>query len=367
MAVSLLESRGRERHGRVFCLHRVRSRTRASLPLAVCISAALSAGTALGAVPAYALVGSFPVPSTTWDVLADGRVIAVGADGVVRAQGAPNAGTYSAVGSVDPAIFDGAFGNFGASFLRVNPDSTRLAIGDNGAFNRVHFVSIGALNTSTPTPTTFIAAPNQEAAWADSSTLYVTGFGSGSIVSRLDTTTSTSTPVINVIGDGSGGVAIRSGRLFTGIGLDSAVGAPSVGLIRSFNLSALASATSPVAFATGTSVADALTAGSLDFDAQGNLTVGGGDFFGGSGDFGYAAVYDADAIAAALAGGPLAPSSSRQQLSPAGVDYYSTRFNAATNELLIGTSTTIYRFAIPAPSAAAMIGTLGVFAARRRR
>ena len=76
----------------------------------------------------------------------------------------------------------------------------------------------------------------------------------------------------------------------------------------------------------GRAVADALSGASLGFDSLGNLLVGGGDFFG-SGDVGYAAIVDADAVAAALGGGPIAPDSAELRLTPRlATDSYSLRF-----------------------------------------
>ncbi len=53
-------------------------------------------------------------------------------------------------------------------------------------------------------------------------------------------------------------------------------------------------------------VEGALSAASLGFDASGNLYVGGGDAFGGSGHYGYAAIVSAAVVQRVLAGGALA-------------------------------------------------------------
>src|SRR5262249_23325889 len=109
------------------------------------------------------------------------------------------------------------------------------------------------------------------------------------------------TPVVTNIIGASAGVSIdAAGNLYVGNGFGS-----DTGLIKAFTAanwqSALATNT-PLNFATqGTPVADLLSAYPIGFDASGNMFVGGGDFFGGSGDYGYAAFVDAAAVASALA------------------------------------------------------------------
>lgn len=341
--------------------------TRSGLTASCVLSAAFAAPpTALAVVPAYSLVGQFALPGGAWDIANDGTIVSVRSTGEIVRQVAPNGASYSPIGSIDPTILP----SFGASFLSISPNGSAIAIGDNNKLNRVHLVSSASLSTSAPSPTTFITAPNAGATWSGESTLYVSGsasFSTPALVSRLDLATSSATTVISGAGS-PGGVAIRNGHLYTADGFNTTSGGQPTGNVRAFDLAALSTATSSSPFTSGTLVADALSGSPLGFDPLGNLLVGGGDFFAGSNDFGYAAVVDGDAILAALLGGPTAPDSSELRLSPAGSNaFYGIRFNTFTNELLVTASGIAYRYAIPAPSSVALLSLTGVFAYRRRR
>ncbi len=351
---------------------------RAALGAAVSIGVSLSvsAQTARAGVAPYSLVGSYALPSgaagdfnpVPVDVLPDGRLIGVASDGRILVQSAVNSGSYLQAGSVDGAIFSGLFGNYGASFVSVSPDGSRLAIGDNGAFNRVHFVGMAALSPVTTSATVAVDVPNFDGAWADGSTMYVSGYGATAGVWRVDAAGLTSTQVISNPTGGAGGVAIRSGRVFSGDGFNPSDGGAPTGNVRAFDLAALTGATSAIDFGSGTLVADALSASPVRFDSWGNMLLGGGDFFAGSGDFGYAAVVGSDAILAALGGGGAAPDSSELRLSPAGgFAYYGVGFNEFTGELLVFADGTAYRYAVPAPGTFGLLGLAGFVAFGRRR
>ncbi len=348
--------------------------------LACGLGVAATSTQAHAALPSYTLVGSYALPSGTsggsYDLLPDGRLVAVDGSGQVAVQDAVNAGTYSPIGSIDGSIFDGPFGNFGPIFVRVSPDGSTLAIGDNAAANKVHFVGLSALSTAGATPTTAIDAANFDAVWTDKATLFVTGSDSffNPIVTRIDLapggTTGTSTLVMTAGGGGSGGIASDGTRLFIGDGFNTSSGGEPTGNVRAFAISDLTSPlpTSPIDFTAGTLVADALSGLSLGFDAQGNLLIGGGDFFAGSGDAGYAAVVDADAIAAALAGGTSAQDGDELRLSPNGAAAsYGIFYNTFTSELIVTSGGVAYRYStVPAPASAALI-TMGLAALGRRR
>ena len=324
----------------------------------------LPSSAAHAAIPPYTLVGSFPV-SGTWDLLPDGRVISISGT-TISAQTAPNATTYAPLGSV-PA---GTVASFGASFLRVSPDGTRAAIGDNvfsaaakdaaakrlsaiSAAAKVHFVPLAGLNTSGPTATTSVTVGNYAAAWSSNSTLYVSGFGTASQLFRVNADALTATTVVTNIGDGSGGVTIAGNTVFTGIGYDAA--GVTTGQIRGFSLPALATTASPVNFSTGAFAATILSAASLDTDRFGNLLAAGADFSNFPAVTGYASVLDL-------------PGSARLDLAPAGTGRsYRVRFNQATDELLVVTGGTAYRYAVPAPAALAPLAAAGLVAIRRRR
>ncbi len=321
---------------------------------------------ALAGVPPYSLVGTFSAPTGTWDVLPDGRVIGL-TGGTFVVESAPGAGDYGAIGSVDPTVIS----PFGATFIRVSPDGARIAIGDNnfGPGASVLLVNAAALNLGGPAPVASVAAANSEGVWTSNSTLFVSGFGSSPSVSRIDVEALTATLVVDNVASGSGGVASDGTRLFVGVGFDVGPAGGDTGLVRAFDLASLGGLHSPpVTFDSGAAVADVLSASSLGFDALGNLLVGGGDFFAGSDDFGYAAVVDAAAVAAALTGGPLAPDAAELRLSPFGPGaFYSVRFNAFTGELLVSDGALIARYAVPAPGTGAALVLTGAFAARRRR
>lgn len=312
-------------------------------------------------IPAYTPVGSFALPSGPWDLLPDGRILQLRGNDVFR-QDALNASTYTRVGGFAP----GSFPNFGSgpspAFLRVSPDGARLAVGNNqfNANNAVLVGNLADLSTSANLPVSSLAAPNFDAAWDGNGRLYVTGGDAStfaSVLTRVDIDPPagpTSTRVITGIGNGSGGVTVRNGTLYTGVGFSFGT---NTGEVRAFDAATLAAANSPVAFSTGTFTADILSGASLGFDRFGNLLIGGGDAFSSSPDFGYAAVVDlAD---------PLNP----LRLSPAGtqVGSYRIAFNTATDELLVAASGAAYRYAIPAPATAATLALGGLLACRRRR
>lgn len=350
---------------------------RAAMGAAGAVAALLGTeNAARAALPPYSLVGSFALPSgapgdfnpVPVDVLPDGRLIGIASDGRILVQTAVNAGTYVEAGAIDGAVFSGAFGNFGASFISVSPDGSRLAIGDNGAFNRVHFVETGSLVAMATSPTVFAAAPNFDGAWADGSSLYVSGFGSAAGVWRIDVAGLTSTQVVENATGGAGGIAIRGGHIYAGDGFNTTDSGAPTGNVRAFDLAALVGAGSAVSFDIGTLVADALSASPVRFDSEGNMLIGGGDFFAGSNDFGYAAVVESEAIVAAIGGGPLAPDSSELRLSPAGgFAYYGVEFNEFTGEVLVFADGIAYRYAVPAPAGLPLLAICGAVAMRRRR
>lgn len=332
---------------------------------AALVCAGALAPAARAEIPPYALVGTYAGPSgwDAFDVMPDGRVLfVVGSE--FRAADVRTGAPAAVIGGFSPSIVS----SFGAAFVSVSPDGSLIALGDNnfGPSARVHWVSSASLTPGVESPTASVASANGEACWADGSTLLVAGFGTGPQVTRIDTTAATAEVVITGIAEGTGGVAVRGGRVFVGAGFDFS-GGTVTGQVRAFELASLSGA-SPAGFFSGTLVARALSGSSLGFDAAGNLLVGGGDFFAGSGDFGSAAVIDGASVAGALAGGPIDPIGAQVRLSPAGAGvYYNVRFNAATAELLVAAEGTIYRYAVPGPGASGLALLLGVAAARRRR
>lgn len=314
-----------------------------ALAAALAISAASH-----GAIPTYTQVGSFAAPGGAWDVLPDGRLLSIvgSASPELQLQNSLNGSTYSTLASLPTGIVS----SFGASLLSVSPNGSTFAIGDNN-FSSSAQVHIFDLSGSTISNHRTVAATNYDAKWVDNSTLYVAGAGGPSpSITRINLTsptTATSTVVINSIGDGSGGVGFHNNRLYTPIGFDFSF--TREGELRSFDLSTLASATLPVSFTTGSLEGQFLSGASLDFDGLGNLIVSG---------FGSVAVINLTTL-------------ERIDLAPSGpTDFYTARYNAATDEILVGSygsNGQLFRYAIPAPTTISTLTVLGLFASRRRR
>lgn len=315
--------------------------------------------------------GSFNVVG---DALPDGRLVAATGTGVY-VETAPGSGAFALGASIDPAVVGGATD---PAFLRVSPDGSRVALG--AGFGRPLLVfgtsllsSAGSIDGTTALVFTI---DHYSAAWQDASHLAITGgaFGSPSVVTLLDTTSSPAAPVnpviISNIGGASAGVAFDAqGRLFTANGFDTLAGGSETGWIKAFDPASWSGG--PADFETGgVFVADLLSGEGLNFDAQGNLFVGGGDF--GSGDAGTLAVVRAGAIDAALAGGgavdvnnPL----SVRRLDPRGdgFGFFGSIYDGATGELYVTDGATWYA-TVPGPGGMALAGvSLGALARRRRR
>lgn len=331
---------------------------------ALAVSSVTSAAALAG--PAYSLVSTFDLPSDidTFSVAPSGLLYATSGNNILI-QDSINSGSFSHAGSVPSGLIAG----FGASFISVSPDGQTIAIGDNntGASANVLLLPTAGLNPDSATPTTTVASPNYNAAWASNSSLFVTGgdFGSPSVVTAIDTVAGTSSVVIDNIDGAPSGITISDGRLYTGNGFSYGDGSLT-GDIFAFDLGDFDNRS--VDFSEGTLVANALSAGSLGFDAMGNLLVGGGDF---AGEIGFASVIDALAIEDALSGGPIATTADGQMLAP--IDdptaFYSIRFNPVTEELYVTTfgSSTVFVYAIPAPGGAALLALAGLISSRRRR
>ncbi len=248
---------------------------------------------------------TLPVGAAMFDVLPDGRIITL-AGSNVYIETAPTSGTFSSTGTLSGADFP----SFGAAFLRVSPDGTRFAVGNNGGASFSNY-KIGVFNVGNLAGTWFTAA-HYDAAWIDNQRLAITAgdFGSPAFVTVLDTSSpNPSSPdnrtIISGIGGASGGVAFdMSGNLFTGNGF-AGDGPSGTGAIRAFSSSLWETAyanSTPLNFETqGLLIVDVLSASPLEFDGEGNLLAGGGDF-SQSGETDYVAVVRASAIAASLAG-----------------------------------------------------------------
>jgi hypothetical protein len=330
----------------------------------------------------YQLSRSFSLPGPNvnfsqvlYDPLPDGRLLLLNGS-TVSVETAPKTGTFSTLG-----VIPGFNVPFGPSFLAVSPDGTRAAAGTNGGG------SIAVFNTSNPTVVTNYGMQDSSGEWVDNRYLAVANFSTTSGVQVLDTTTSTVKQVIANIAGSSAGVTVdAAGNLYAANGSGSSPSGSSVGWIKEFSAAAWQNAmatSTPLNFETrGTPVVDLLSAYPIGFDTSGNLFVGGGDFFGSSGDKGYAALVDAAAVANALAipqaSPPITPASSaavlRKLASPQGtIDNFQPpnwNYNAATGELYLnyafGDGNVGVYVAVPEPSCTLLTVMCGMLLVTRR-
>lgn len=237
------------------------------------------------------------------DLLPDGRALVLQSDHRILRETAPASGVFDEVGR----IADGIISTFGASFFSVSPDGSYLAFGDNNFGSGRVYVSLTAWLDGRTLPLLGIDQENFTAAWLSPTELAVgagdplTGLGQVSIITiGLPLR---STLVLENVGGASGSVGFDAhGNLYTGNGFDFTPGmGSSTGDVRGFDAvdvqRVLQGGRDPLQFEDeGRSIVRRLSAGGLDFDPAGNLFVGGGDLFGGSGDFNYFAVLNGDAV-----------------------------------------------------------------------
>jgi len=319
----------------------------------------------------YTFAGSFALPAAgVYDVFPDGRLVTLdGAD--VYTETAVGSRSFTLLGTLpDADMPDPAWS--GPAFVSVSPDGGCIAVGNNGGFNWNNY-QVGVFSISDLDGDWF-AADHYEAEWVDDANLALTaGTSSSTGVTILDTTTDPTNPVnttvITNIGGASAGLAFdTNGNLFTGNGFQ--FGGPSdTGWIRAFPSTAWQAALAggpTIDFETdGTLIADLLAAGTLGFDTEGNLHVGGGDLYGGSGDYNYAGLVCSTALADALGGGgavnPLDPSQVRRfDPDPGASSVYDVNCNTVTGELYLRLGGTVYAYAVPEPGSLALLilGTL---------
>jgi hypothetical protein len=312
----------------------------------------------------YELTGNtFTVPTSAYT--SSGGLLHYFDNGTIYRQDSLNSAGFTAVGHLGSGFSVNSF----PAFLEFSPDGSRVAIGNSGGSDfstyQVAVFDASALGASNPdlSPSASIYAVNHNAAvWADNRNLLLTAgvFGQPSEVTCLDTLSPTGSPangtVVGNIGGASAGVALdASGRLFTGNGFDGA-GASDTGWVKAISPSAWQ--TSPPAdFENGPGslfVVDLLSAGSLHFDTEGNLLIGGGDF-GGSGDLNYFALVSGAAINnLILYGTPINtgdPAQVRKLDPSAASSFYTLAVDRDHNFFYALDGTTAYQYcAIPEPS-----------------
>lgn len=351
-----------------------------------------SSGARADAFTDYHLVESFNLPAgaSVFAALSDGRIMTlVLAD--VYVEDAPGARTFSFAGTLPDADLP----SFGASFLRVSPDGTKIAVGNNGGASFADF-EVGVFDIATLTGA-WSTAESFDAVWINNLQVALSAgsFTSG-IVTALDTSSPdpanpTNPTVIAGIGGASAGLAIDGdGRLYAGNGSEGS-GPSGTGTVKAFASSlwmpALAGGPPADFEADGVVVVDVLSAASLGFDAEGHFHVGGGDVFGSVPDTDYAALVRASVVADALAGGapadPVDPAEVRRldpetDNPPESPSFYSVGYNDARGELYLRTGGPVFVYSAviePVPAAsdwglAIMVLTMlvgGSVALRRHR
>lgn len=327
------------------------------LSLCVCLGAALPRDVRADSFSSYEYAGSFELPpgASVFDALGDGRVMAAGGATIWVETGVAS-GLFTSTGTLAAADFP----SFGAAFVRVSPDGTKFAVGNNGGASFGNY-QIGVFGVTTLAGTWF-TANHYDAAWIDNRFLAVTAgdFVNPSLVTVLDTQSPIPASPVNVtvvqnIGGASGGVALdTAGRLYTGNGFAGA-GPSGTGAVKAFSFASWSAAFlggPALNFETsGTLVVDVLSASPLVTDAEDNLFVGGGSF-SESGQSNYAALVRNTAVAAALLGGPPANSGDPQQtrrLDPDtanGSNFYAVQVNGPLHRAYVhdGSGSTVHTY-----------------------
>ena len=330
----------------------------------------------------------FPVIDTrenqgpvVFDNLSDGRLLGISTritDANARV-GVPEVYLETATGSRQferlgplPLPAGGTWNSDGASFVRISAGQSgppRIAVGNN----RTEAPLVGVFAESDllagELPDLLIdwfELNHFGGAWFDDRQLVISGgsFTQGH-VDLLDTGSSPSSPRVTRIVDGiegaSAGVGIDSvGNVYTANGFaNDTPGASETGDIKQFDFSAwqdVVNGASPLNFENqGTLIANVLSGGSLVFDTEDNLLVGGGDFFGGGpADF-FAILPNPDRGLAA------------RQLDPdsEATSFYVVSYNEVTQEIYANEpfardfpsnidNTRVYVYRVPEPGGAAL-------------
>jgi len=284
---------------------------------------------------------ALPTGAGPYDVLSDGRIILL-VDSDVYVESTVQSGLFAVQGSLPAADFS----SFGAGFLRVSPDGTKMAIGNSGGASFGNY-EVGVFEVTTLTGSWFTAV-HFDAAWIDNTQLALSAglFGNPSFVSILDTSSAdpsnpTNPIVVDNIGGASGGVIFdAAGNLYTGNGFSTS-GPSGTGVVKAFDAASWMAAISgpPIDFETsGILIVDILSASPLGFDLEGNLYVGGGDV---APDDDSVALIRASAVADALNGmgavDVLDPLVVRRldPITTSPFNFYAASFNRVTHELYV--------------------------------
>ncbi len=326
----------------------------------------------------YGLVGSFDLPGSypLFDVLNDGRLVALTAAEVL-VEDCIGARTFTSLGELQGADMPDSWS---AAFLRVSPDGTRLAVGNGGGASFANF-QVGVFSLAGLAGDWF-GVNHYDAEWIDDTHLAMSAgvWGQPSVVTALDTTSNPGSPanptlIENVNGSSAGVTFDANGNLYTGNGY--AGGGPSeTGWIKAFSsdswMPALSGGAAVDFEAGGVLVADLLSAGSLGFDTDGNLHVGGGDFLGGSEQDNAALVRGSVVVGALGGGGPADPNDLAEvrrfdpDVSSSG-NFYDVNCNAVTGELYLRDGATVWSYAVPEPASFVLLAAGLMIVTRRTR
>lgn len=200
------------------------------------------------------------------------------------------------------------------SFLEISPRGTRVALGI-GYLKPLYVFAPEVLSVESPP---LLGAEGKglvldvnyyDATWLDERYLFINaGSFVGSEVYALDTERLnpglSPIAIVGGIPGASAGITFdSSGNLVTGIGYGVATGQLKIWTAAEVR-AALEGDTLDYESSGHLLAEGVLSAASLGFDSEGNLLVGGGDVFGASGDYGYAALLRREVIERVLDGGP---------------------------------------------------------------
>lgn len=210
--------------------------------------------------------------------------------------------------------------NMDPGFIKISPDQSKIALG-TGFYKPLYVFPTTTLSVVSPPNlgnalgTKTYDLSYYDAAWRDSRYLVInTGADDGSALVAVDTeaaepSTAVRTVIAHIPG-ASGGVTFdHQGNLLTGNGYTYSPNDSGTGQLKIWSAEEIAAAfqaePAPLDYlSSGHVLAEhVLSAAWLGVDSNNNLHVGGGDAFGGSHDFGYAALIDASVLNRALEGG----------------------------------------------------------------
>ncbi|MFH0980138.1 MAG: PEP-CTERM sorting domain-containing protein [Planctomycetota bacterium] len=335
----------------------------------------LGTGTAWGdAFNDYGPITPFSLPaSSPFDVLNDGRLVTLdGAD--VYTETAVGSRSFTQLGTLTGMDVPG----YGAAFIRVSPDGARIAVGNSGGASWNNY-EVGIFNLWDDVTGQWFDVDHYGAEWYDNGNLGLTAGAMGPTrVTLLDVESLDNPVVVENIGGASAGITFDAlGNLYTGNGYRFA-GPSDTGWIKAFEPAdwmAPLTGGDPADFEDEpTLIADLLSAGSLGFDGEGNLYVGGGDLYSGSGDYDYGALVRHNVVNRALDDLDAADPSDPDEVRTFDPDpdtlnnsnAYYANYNFVTGELYFREGATVYPYIVPEPASLLLLAAGMAMVVRRR-